>query len=90
MHINIEQEGGQCPVQIEGTVNGIPFYFRARGTSWSLSVAKEETSCPLDKTAWMHKETYGKGPFDAGWMELEEARGFLHKALNIWAENRPV
>jgi hypothetical protein len=90
MFINIEEEGGQCPVQIEGTIDGLPFYFRARGSQWSLSIAANEKSSPFDDTAWQYQEPYGESPFDAGWMELEEARAFLHKAANIWAENRPL
>ena len=34
-----EPPWGACPVQAEGTVDGLPFYFRARGGEWTLSVA---------------------------------------------------
>lgn len=37
-HIVVKYIGGACPVQAEGTVDGIPFYFRARGNGWSLSI----------------------------------------------------
>lgn len=30
---------GFCPVQVEGTVNGHPFYFRARWDEWSFSIS---------------------------------------------------
>ena len=31
-----------CPVQCAGTVNGQPFYFRARGERWTLGVGGDE------------------------------------------------
>ncbi len=31
--------GGACPTQAEGTIDGHPFYFRARHGVWSLLVA---------------------------------------------------
>lgn len=36
--IIIDSFGGNCPVQAEGTIDGKPFYFRARGSSWSMSI----------------------------------------------------
>ena len=36
--IVVESFGGAAPVQATGTIDGVPFYFRARGRHWSLSV----------------------------------------------------
>lgn len=30
---------GFCPVQCDGWVDGLPFYFRARGEHWSINIA---------------------------------------------------
>lgn len=40
---------GQFPVQIEGTVDGHPFYFRARG-SLSICIAENPNDDPVDVT----------------------------------------
>lgn len=33
--------GGQCPVQWDGEVDGLPAYYRARGQSWSLDIGND-------------------------------------------------
>ena len=72
MTIEYEQgPGGQCPVQAEGKINGLPFYFRSRGVSWSLSIATTPDGDPLeDEEVYFHAELYdgersGDSPFDA-------------------------
>ena len=49
---------GQCPVQAEGKINGLPFYFRSRGASWSLSIAATPDGDPLDDEARFYGEIY--------------------------------
>jgi hypothetical protein len=34
--VNMIQTVGACPVEYEGTVDGVPFYFRARGQRWQF------------------------------------------------------
>jgi hypothetical protein len=70
--IVIETIGGNCPVQAEGTVNGVPFYFRARGAAWALHVGHD----PLAEDAWLYREPYGEWPA-AGWMTETDARAFV-------------
>lgn len=77
--IDIRQMGGQCPVQAEGTVDGHPFYFRARGEAWSLSIAGPSGDVFGDD-AWYYDEDYPGGEYAAGWMTYPEAEGFLRKA----------
>ena len=43
--IVIESIGGQCPVQAEGTIDGKPFYFRARNAYWSIGIGGEDVVC---------------------------------------------
>lgn len=64
---------GYCPVQGEGTIDGKSFYFRARGSHWSLGIGGE----PVGEPEWYYDEPYGNGPFDAGWMPLDEAIAFI-------------
>lgn len=66
---------GYCPVQAEGQFQGVAFTFRARGQRWKLE---------MDGPApWSFEAAYGSGPFDAGWMELGEALGFIMDALEL-------
>lgn len=72
--------GGNCPVQAEGTVDGKPFYFRARGQRWRLGIGGKVVSDP----DWGYGEYYGDEQFAAGWMSEEEARGFIAKAVGLY------
>jgi hypothetical protein len=96
--IHIDWIGGNCPVQAEGTINGAVFYFRARGKVWSIDIATDAGGVD-SPTAWSHRERYSdpdaKGRFDsdpddqdpyaAGWMSPDEARDFIAKAAELFA-----
>lgn len=81
----IDRIGGNCPVEIEGAIDGQEFYFRARGMRWSLSVGGRDVVGAPD---WYYEEPYGDQEFAAGWMSEEEARAFLDKAARLWRESR--
>lgn len=74
--------GGNCPVQAEGTINGVEFYFRARGQRWTLGIGGDVVLAP----DWCCEEPYGDGPFDAGWMGEDEARGFIEKGAQLYVD----
>jgi hypothetical protein len=79
--------GGNCPVQAEGTVDGVPFYFRARGDEWRMNIGGEKLILEPD---WTYCEPYGDEPFAAGWMDVTEALDFIDKAVAHWRrEMRP-
>jgi len=80
---NIDWLGGNCPVQAEGTVDGHAFYFRARGNSWQFHVARCQSEI-FDRDVFYHEQDYGDGPFDAGWMPEDEARGFIAEAIALF------
>lgn len=75
----IESLGGNCPVQAEGTVDGIPFYFRSRGDEWSFGIGAE----PVGGPDWEYHQTYGIWPA-AGWITEDEARAFIAQAAALW------
>ena len=75
--------GGNCPVQAEGTLNDVDFYFRARGNYWSMSVGGEDV---IGKPDWYFDEEYGDQPFAAGYMPEEDAKAFIEKAAKLWLE----
>ncbi|CAB4122937.1 hypothetical protein UFOVP28_80 [uncultured Caudovirales phage] len=78
--------GGNFPVQAEGTIDGESFYFRARGNSWTLAIGVNPVGRidASDGAHWCYRELYGNGPFAAGCMSPEEARGFIEKAAHLY------
>lgn len=80
----IDSIDGNCPVEGCGTVDGKPFYFRARGSYWHLSVGDD----PIGNPDFIYGEPYGDEPFSAGWMNVGEARDFIDKAIMIYIEER--
>jgi hypothetical protein len=82
--VQIRCIGGNCPVQAEGTINGEPFYFRARGEHWSIEVeggfVLEDAEKGIPRHGFYMEREYGDGPYDAGWMPVDEARGFITEA----------
>lgn len=83
MVILIDLLGGNCPVQAEGTADGEPFYFRARGERWSMEIGGA-----LGDPAWSYTQRYGTEKYAAGWMSEEEATAFIHEAVRRWREDR--
>jgi hypothetical protein len=78
--------GGNCPVQGEGFVDGKEFYFRARGERWSMSIGGTDV---VMNPEWYYEQDFGEAPFDAGWMEEAEARGFIDQAVALYREAMP-
>ena len=84
MSWHIEHIGGNCPVQAEGFAFGHPFYFRARGSSWTFEVYDSEgTTVIFDQ--W---EPWGDAPFDAGWMPEEEAQAIVMRCIGKFGESQ--
>jgi hypothetical protein len=77
--IKIDYIEGNCPVQAEGSFNGVEFYFRARGKRWSIEVGKSPK--------WNYEEPYGSDDFSAGWVIDAEAVDFIEKAAILWSKN---
>ena len=74
--------GGMCPTQAEGTMNGNPFYFRARHGDWTLTVVKPECDPVwLDKKDDVLLFQEGDDPTN-GWMDESEVRVILQKAFS--------
>jgi hypothetical protein len=79
--IVIDSIGGNCPVQAEGSFDGMRFYFRARGGGWEFHVWTAEKALayrnlPFGEEDWLIERGYGDG-YDAGWMPKHEAIGFI-------------
>jgi hypothetical protein len=80
--IHIDYIGGNCPVQAEGTVDGKPFYFRARWDKWSIGIGCE----PVLSPEFYREAPYGERPGEAGWMPQYQALIFIAKAIREYAE----
>ena len=78
--IEIDMLGGNCPVQAEGKIDGKPFYFRSRGSEWSLRIGGD----PICDPEWEHYEDYPGGEYDAGWITEDEARSFIAKGADLY------
>ena len=66
-----------------GTIGGDKFYFRARWNYWAFSVSKEPGLDPEDiwdpGRGFYIEESYGKTPYDAGYMPEEEAEAIIRR-----------
>lgn len=85
MNLIIDNIGGNCPVQGEGTIDDRPFYFRARGEHWSFGVGHD----PVGDPDWYYEEEYPGGEYAAGWMTEAEARAFIDKAAALYRNREP-
>lgn len=77
MTLVIDTISGFCPVQAEGTIAGKPFYFRARGERWTMSIGEDPVGIhDTEGPGWYCECSYGAWP-DAGWMPEGEARRLI-------------
>jgi hypothetical protein len=79
------------PVQGEGTVDGKPFYLRARWDEWSFSVASGSDPDPVDikspEQGFSIEEKYTeRGPYGAGTMPLGEAEAIIRRCATLYLE----
>ncbi|WP_148212616.1 hypothetical protein [Hahella chejuensis] len=83
---------GSCPVQGCGIVDNHPWYFRARGDSWSMEIAEDQSidcEClPLvgPYPGWLIEESWGKWP-EAGYMEAAVAWELIEKVFEQFRNN---
>ena len=80
----IEWLGGNCPVQAEGTVDGKPFYFRARGEHWRMGIGGD----PVGDPEWSREEKWGDSQFAAGWMEVGEAKKIIKRCAEEYSNRK--
>lgn len=76
--------GTFCPVQAEGTIDGFRFYFRARGSRWSLSIAPPGPVHPANVGLLVPDEIGRVASGEITWEEGEQHPGFFHD--EYWGE----
>lgn len=81
----IDASGGNCPLQIEGTIDGAPFYFRARGQHWTMGIGGDDVVMFPD---WVVRQRWGDGPFAAGWMPEHIGQAIVEKCCELWRVSR--
>ena len=87
MNLIIEHIGGMCPMQAEGTIDGVPFYFRAEGHHWSFSVGENPINIALGwSEGFYRREEWGDSMFAAGYMDETTARQIIEKCATEWVK----
>ncbi|HEU4642572.1 MAG TPA: hypothetical protein VFS44_08965 [Gemmatimonadaceae bacterium] len=88
-----------APVQVEGTVAGRPFYFRARGDEWTFAVSERpgispvEISSPEDAvgTGWFHSGRIGElREHRASHLTSEEAEELVRSCAAAYCAARAI
>jgi hypothetical protein len=85
-----------APVQAEGTVDGQPFYFRARHENWRFAISEHNGISPVDidtpdkgkRFGFFIEERYGNEPFAASWMPREEAEAIIRECAVQYRRER--
>jgi hypothetical protein len=86
-----------APVQVEGTLDGHPFYFRARGDHWTFSLAETPGLDPVDIDSaesaagrgYFLAAQYGApGSFAASFMLPAEARQLIDECARRYRSDR--
>jgi Protein of unknown function (DUF2384) len=72
--VTIKSAGGVAPTQVEGTVDGVPFYFRSRHGDWRIEIGEGE-----------QRWGYGGG----GEPSPAEVASMLAKSFELWRVARP-
>lgn len=76
----IDTSGGNCPLQIEGTIDGVEFYFRARGRRWTMGIGGDVVIAP----DWSMSGPWGEGAYGAGWMPEHIGQAIVAKCCEVW------
>ena len=76
--------GGACPCQADGTLDGCPFYFRARHGTWTLTISRPGSD-PVDPSS-EDEICFFKGADDQnGYMSQETAADII---FQTWLVHR--
>lgn len=79
------------PLQIEGTIDGVPFYFRARYDEWGMGIGGSDPASPVMAPAWSMVGPWGeKGSSDASTMEEAAGIEIVKRCAELWRALRAL
>lgn len=73
---------GAMPNQVEGTISGEYFYFRARNGNWTLELSGKEI-------AEGEGEKLGLWQTEPGWWEADDALAFCRTVIGKYLDSLP-
>lgn len=80
---------GCSPVQSEGTIDGLQFYFRSRWQQMSIRISSAPDIHPMeDENDWYYAEPYGALEFEAGYAPKEDCIAFIERAAELWRNRK--
>jgi hypothetical protein len=82
---------GAAPVQGEGEVDGVGWYFRARGNGWSWETTSFDENgdlalLPDGTTVVEYGGTYGREAYDASYMPTKHAWALIKNCINRYRQ----
>lgn len=83
--VTVDTFGGACPVQGEGSIDGLFWYFRARGEHWQFHVAKDRGHLFKNDIFYCDIE-WPDETFAAGWMHPDDAARCLALAVALYRQ----
>ena len=88
---------GSAPVQADGTINGFPFYFRARWDEWTFAISENPNISPVDIQFIETGKEYGyfaegrigkEWEYLASYMEVDMVKDIITKCSNEYLKGK--
>ena len=84
MNVEMRITSPAAPLQIEGTVDGVPFYFRSRWEEWEFAAGDDPVEIAIDRGTrggFYRSEgcADGGGAVAASWMTPERAKRIVRR-----------
>lgn len=88
---------GSAPVQADGTINGFPFYFRARRNEWTFAISENPDISPVDiqfveqgkEFGYFAEGTVGKEwEYQTSYMEFSMVKDIIIKCSIEYLNNK--
>ena len=90
LELRMKRTCSAAPVQYEGTVNGRPFYFRARHDAWSFAIADTHDDAVDASELWVpeggfyREAKYGDSEEAASYMPHKEAEHIITECARAY------
>lgn len=74
------------PLEIRGSIDGVPFCFRAGGSHWTMGIGAD----PVDQPQWQLGKAWGDEPNAADRMPEDVGRALIEQCCLAWRVSRGV